>query len=51
MTAAETRNPKKNIPRAIKTVYWRITLFYIVGVFVCFFPSPSLLFIIELWSL
>lgn len=34
MTAAETRNPTKNIPRAIKGVYIRIVIFYILGVFV-----------------
>jgi len=34
MTAAETRNPTKNIPRAIRGVYIRILVFYIVGVFV-----------------
>lgn len=34
MTAAETRNPRKNIPRAINGVYIRICIFYIMGVFV-----------------
>lgn len=34
MTAAETQNPRKNIPRAIKGVYVRICVFYILGVFV-----------------
>jgi L-asparagine transporter-like permease len=34
MTAAETRNPTKNIPKAIRGVYIRILVFYIVGVFV-----------------
>jgi len=41
MTAAETRNPRRNIPRAIKTVYWRITLFYILGVFILGLICPS----------
>ena len=34
MTAAETRNPTKNIPRAIRGVWIRILLFYIIGVFI-----------------
>jgi amino acid transporter len=31
--AAETRNPAKSLPGAIKQVFWRITLFYILGLF------------------
>lgn len=34
MTAAEMSNPTKNIPRAIRGVYLRILVFYILGVFV-----------------
>ena len=48
MTAAEMKEPTKNIPRAIKGVYIRILVFYIAGVFVraAFFilflvPFPS----------
>ncbi|KIJ55957.1 hypothetical protein M422DRAFT_198811 [Sphaerobolus stellatus SS14] len=41
MTAAEMRNPTKNIPRAIKGVYVRILVFYIVGVFVLGLITPS----------
>lgn len=31
LAAAETVNPRKSIPNAIKQVFWRITLFYIVS--------------------
>ncbi|KAI9751904.1 MAG: glyceraldehyde-3-phosphate dehydrogenase 1 [Lichina confinis] len=31
LAAAETRNPRKSLPTAIKQVFWRITLFYIVS--------------------
>lgn len=31
LAAAEARNPVKALPGAIKQVFWRITLFYIVG--------------------
>ncbi|QUC18752.1 uncharacterized protein UV8b_02993 [Ustilaginoidea virens] len=30
LAAAETANPRKSLPTAIKQVFWRITLFYIV---------------------
>jgi amino acid transporter len=33
LAAAETRNPLKSLPGAVKQVFWRITLFYIVGLF------------------
>lgn len=33
LAAAETRNPVKSLPGAIKQVFWRITLFYILGLF------------------
>ena len=50
MTAAEIRNPTKNIPRAIRGVWVRILVFYILGVFVrtrtyfviIFFLNPPL---------
>jgi amino acid transporter len=41
MTAAETHNPTKNIPRAIRGVWVRILLFYIVGVFILGMICPS----------
>ncbi|GME89195.1 unnamed protein product [Ambrosiozyma monospora] len=31
LTAAETQNPRKTLPSAIKQVFWRITLFYIIS--------------------
>jgi amino acid transporter len=31
LAAAESKNPLKSLPGAIKQVFWRITLFYIVG--------------------
>ncbi|KAF9885841.1 hypothetical protein FE257_012313 [Aspergillus nanangensis] len=31
LAAAESENPAKSLPGAIKQVFWRITLFYIVG--------------------
>ncbi|AEO70356.1 uncharacterized protein THITE_2121684 [Thermothielavioides terrestris NRRL 8126] len=31
LAAAETVNPRKSLPTAIKQVFWRITLFYIVA--------------------
>ncbi|KAF5021838.1 hypothetical protein F66182_6131 [Fusarium sp. NRRL 66182] len=31
LAAAETANPRKSLPTALKQVFWRITLFYIVS--------------------
>ncbi|CAK7209757.1 histidine permease [Sporothrix bragantina] len=31
LAAAETQNPRKSLPTAIKQVFWRITLFYVVA--------------------
>lgn len=46
MTAAETHNPTKNIPIAVRGVWIRILLFYIIGVFmlglICPFNDPQL---------
>ncbi|KAH8906717.1 amino-acid permease inda1 [Coniochaeta sp. PMI_546] len=33
LAAAEAHNPVKSLPGAIKQVFWRITLFYILGLF------------------
>ncbi|KAG6002926.1 Amino-acid permease inda1 [Claviceps lovelessii] len=33
LAAAESKNPAKAMPSAIKQVFWRITLFYILGLF------------------
>ncbi|KAI9307961.1 amino acid permease/ SLC12A domain-containing protein [Cunninghamella echinulata] len=34
IAAAECENPRKNVPRAIKQVFWRILLFYILSIFI-----------------
>src|ERR1700727_1701483 len=34
IAAAETANPRKNVPKAIRSVFWRILLFYIGSIFV-----------------
>lgn len=34
ITAGESENPEKNIPRAIKQIFWRILLFYILAIIV-----------------
>lgn len=33
LAAAEARNPTKSLPSAIKQVFWRITVFYVLGLF------------------
>lgn len=32
ITAGETANPTKNLPRVVKNVFWRILLFYIISI-------------------
>lgn len=34
IAGGEAKNPRKSIPSAAKTIYWRILLFYIIAVFV-----------------
>src|SRR6202451_3749354 len=34
LAAAETTDPSKNVPKAIRSVFWRILLFYIGAIFV-----------------
>ncbi|KAM0481891.1 hypothetical protein ACHAPX_003220 [Trichoderma viride] len=41
MTFGETPNPRKNIPRAVKQTFWRIAIFYILGVIVLGMAVPS----------
>ncbi|KAJ4187018.1 hypothetical protein NW759_016910 [Fusarium solani] len=41
MTFGETPNPRKNIPRAVKQTFWRIAVFYILGVVVLGMAIPS----------
>ncbi|WOO76676.1 Dicarboxylic amino acid permease [Vanrija pseudolonga] len=41
VAAAESKNPVKSIPRAIKQVYLRICVFYILGTFIIGLNCPS----------
>ncbi|KIM56933.1 hypothetical protein SCLCIDRAFT_131650 [Scleroderma citrinum Foug A] len=34
VSASETENPRRNIPKAIRRVFYRICIFYILGIFV-----------------
>ncbi|KAG0042429.1 hypothetical protein BGZ83_000468, partial [Gryganskiella cystojenkinii] len=34
IAAGETKNPRKNVPRAIKQVFWRILIFYVLTLLV-----------------
>lgn len=34
MAAAETQNPRKSLPTAVKQVFWRIALFYVVSLLI-----------------
>lgn len=34
VAAGESENPRKNVPRAIKQVFWRILLFYILSILI-----------------
>lgn len=34
VAASETKNPRKNIKKAVGRVFWRILFFYIIGVFI-----------------
>ena len=47
LAAAETRDPARSVPKAIRTVFWRILLFYIGCIFVVGslipFTDPNLL--------
>ena len=47
VTAGESENPRKDMPRAIRTVFWRIMLFYIGAIavigFLLPYTDPSLL--------
>ena len=33
LAAAETKNPLKSLPGAVRQIFWRITLFYVLGLF------------------
>ncbi|KAI7821079.1 lysine-specific permease [Gamsiella multidivaricata] len=34
IAAGESENPRKNVPKAIKQVFWRILLFYVLSIFI-----------------
>lgn len=34
ITAGEAKDPEKNVPKALKQVFWRILLFYVLSIFV-----------------
>lgn len=34
IVAGESKNPKENVPKAIKQVFWRILLFYMLSIFI-----------------
>ncbi|EEP75474.1 conserved hypothetical protein [Uncinocarpus reesii 1704] len=40
ITAGETRNPTRNLPRVIRNVFWRIVIFYILAVFIIGLDVP-----------
>jgi lysine-specific permease len=40
LAAGESENPEENVPKAIKTVFWRILLFYIGAILVIGFLIP-----------
>lgn len=40
VAAGETEDPEKNVPKAIKTVFWRILIFYIGAIVVIGFILP-----------
>lgn len=40
MTFGETPKPRKNIPRAVRQTFWRITVFYILGILVLGIAVP-----------
>jgi len=33
LAAAETKNPLKSLPGAVRQIFWRVTLFYVLGLF------------------
>ncbi|KAK9723014.1 Basic amino-acid permease [Basidiobolus ranarum] len=40
ITAGETKNPRKNVPKVIRNVFWRILMFYIMSIFVIGLDVP-----------
>jgi lysine-specific permease len=40
ITAGETQDPRRNIPRAVNTVFWRILFFYVLSMLIMCFLIP-----------
>ncbi|KAF9924532.1 hypothetical protein BGZ65_008251, partial [Modicella reniformis] len=40
IAAGETKNPRKNVPRAIRQVFWRIIMFYVLTILVIGMTIP-----------
>lgn len=40
-TAAETQNPRRNIPLAAKRIFWRVLIFYVIAIFIVTLIVPS----------
>lgn len=40
VTAGETKDPAKNLPRVVRNVFWRIILFYIISIIIIGFNVP-----------
>lgn len=41
LAAAEAANPRKSLPRATRQVFWRITIFYVLSLFIVGLIVPS----------
>jgi amino acid transporter len=41
LAAAETADPRKSLPTAVKQVFWRISFFYIIGLFILGLIVPA----------
>ena len=41
IAAAETRSPRRNIPKAAKRIFWRVLIFYVVSIFMVGMIVPS----------
>ncbi|WP_028776194.1 amino acid permease [Shimazuella kribbensis] len=41
VTAGESKNPEKSLPKAVKQIFWRILLFYVLALLVIGFLIPS----------
>lgn len=41
VAAAETRNPRQNIPIAARRIFWRVLIFYVLSIFMVGLIVPS----------